>query len=159
MATPAILLTLLLAPWVAARLAGAAPGSRAAAARWGLTAVFAFTAVGHFVQTEAMAAMIPPFVPWRREIVLASGVLEIALAVALAVPRLRRPAGWAAVALLLGFLPINVWAAWNRVPMGGHAWGPAYLLVRVPLQLVLLAWTVRWFLRQEPLAAAQRPAE
>jgi hypothetical protein len=32
--------------------------------------------------------------------------------------------------------------------MGGHAWGPAYLLVRVPLQLAVLLWVYRFVLRQ-----------
>jgi hypothetical protein len=33
--------------------------------------------------------------------------------------------------------------------MGGHAWGPVYLLLRAPLQLAILLW-VYWFtLRRE----------
>ena len=32
----------------------------------------------------------------------------------------------------------------RRVDMGGHNLGPMYLLVRVPLQLILIGW-VYWF--------------
>lgn len=38
----------------------------------------------------------------------------------------------------------NIYAAVNHVPMGDHAWGPVYLLIRVPLQLILIFWTY-WF--------------
>ena len=32
------------------------------------------------------------------------------------------------------------YAALQHVPMGGHAWGPVYLLVRAPLQIFVLWW-------------------
>jgi uncharacterized membrane protein len=95
-----------------------------------------------------MAAMLPPWIPARVPLVLVTGVLELAVAAAFFVPRTRRAAGWAAAALLVLFLPVNVYAAVQHVPMGGHAWGPAYLLVRVPLQLAVLLWVYRFVLRQ-----------
>jgi uncharacterized membrane protein len=70
--------------------------------------------------------------------------LELAIAAGFLIPRYRRLAGWAAAAVLVLFFPANVYAAMNHVPMGGHAWGPAYLLIRAPLQAVILLW-VYWF--------------
>ena len=46
--------------------------------------------------------------------------------------------------MLLFLLPINIYAAIMYVPMGGHGWGPIYLLIRVPLQLLLMVWTYRF---------------
>jgi len=103
-----------------------------------------FTGAGHFLMTEKMAEMLPPGMPARVELVYATGVLELVLAVAVLEPRLRRYVGWLLIASLLGFLPVNVYAALERVDMGGHAWGPIYLLIRVPLQLILIAW-IWWF--------------
>jgi uncharacterized membrane protein len=37
-----------------------------------------------------------------------------------------------------------VYAAINRVEMGGHGAGPMYLLVRAPFQLLLIGWAY-WF--------------
>ena len=37
-----------------------------------------------------------------------------------------------------------VYSTVNHVPMGGHAWGPVYLLIRAPLQAIILFW-VYWF--------------
>ncbi|VTU36574.1 putative membrane protein [Variovorax sp. PBL-H6] len=47
---------------------------------------------------------------------------------------------WAAAIVLVAFFPANVYAALQHVPMGGHAWGPIYLLVRAPLQIFILWW-------------------
>ena len=38
--------------------------------------------------------------------------------------------------------------------MGGHAWGPRYLLFRVPLQSLILAW-VYWFTIRSPVPAGR----
>jgi uncharacterized membrane protein len=51
---------------------------------------------------------------------------------------------WVAAAILVLFFPANIYAAINQVPMGGHAWGPEYLLIRAPLQVAILFW-VYWF--------------
>jgi uncharacterized membrane protein len=74
-----------------------------------------------------------------------SGVTEIAAALLILVPMLRLAVGWLLIAMLLGFLPVNVYAAFIHAPMGGHAWGPVYLLIRVPVQAVIVAW-VWWFM-------------
>jgi hypothetical protein len=52
----------------------------------GLVMVFLFTASGHFLSTQAMAEMLPPFVPARVPLVYLTGLLEIALALGLALP-------------------------------------------------------------------------
>jgi uncharacterized membrane protein len=110
----------------------------------GLVLTFLFTASGHFVQPEPMAEMLPPFVPARLPLIYLSGVLEIALALGIAFPPTRRLAGLAAIAVLVAFFPANVYAALAHVEMGGHAWGPVYLLIRAPLQALLIGWTW-WF--------------
>jgi uncharacterized membrane protein len=77
-------------------------------------------------------------------LVYATGVLEVAIALGFFIPRSRRFAGWVAAAVLVLLFPANIYAAVNHVPMGGHAWGPVYLLIRAPLQAVILLW-VYWF--------------
>ncbi|AOS78559.1 MULTISPECIES: DoxX family protein [Hydrogenophaga] len=147
MTTPILLLILLTAPYLFARLlasAGRSGPDPNAAAAVGLGLVFLFTASGHFVQTEPMVQMLPAWVPGRVPLVYLTGVLEIAIAIGFFIPRLRRLAGLSAVAVLILFFPANIHAALNQVPMGGHAWGPVYLLVRAPVQLILVAWAW-WF--------------
>ena len=84
--------------------------------------------------------MLPDFVPLRPEVILLSGVLEIVLGGGLAWERTRRWAGILAVVFLLAILPSNIYAAFARIDVGGHAAGPVYLLFRVPLQMLFIAW-------------------
>jgi uncharacterized membrane protein len=121
--------------------------------RIALAAVVAFAASGHFVQTDGMSQMLPPWVPMRVPVILATGVLEIAIAAALLVPRLARPTGIFLIVYLVLIFPSNVYAALVRAPMGGHAMGPKYLWVRAPLQLLLIAWTWWFAVKRRPYAA------
>lgn len=91
-----------------------------------------------------MAQMLPPWVPERTLLVYLTGGLEFAIAVGFLVPKSRRFAGWVAAIVLIAFFPANIYAAINRIPMGGHAWGPVYLLIRAPLQAFILYWVYRF---------------
>jgi uncharacterized membrane protein len=147
MTAPIVMLVLMTAPYLVVRAFSAVTrrdlDARAAAAA-GAGILFVFTSFGHFVQTEPMTQMLPPWVPARVLFVSLTGILELAIAVGFLVPRTRRFAGWAAAAVLVLFFPANIYAAVNHIPMGGHAWGPVYLLIRAPLQAVILLW-VYWF--------------
>ena len=116
----------------------------------GVTLVFCFTSLGHFVETKPMAAMLPTWVPGRFPLVYITGVIELVAAFAILVPRLRRVVGWGLILMLLLLLPVNVYAAVQRVGMGGHQWGPAYLLIRVPLQAILIGWIWWYAIRPQP---------
>jgi uncharacterized membrane protein len=147
MTTIIIMLVLMLGPYAAARALSAVTGREIdlhRAAALGLALLFAFTGIGHFLQTEPMAQMLPPWIPGRTFLVYATGVLEFAIAVGFFMPSTRRLTGWSAAAALVLFFPANIYAAFHHVPMGGHVEGPAYLLIRAPLQLIILYW-VYWF--------------
>lgn len=121
----------------------------AAAGRIGIAAVFAFTALGHFVKRDAMAAMLPASMPGRPAIIVLSGVLEAFLAVLVLMPTYSKAAGIALCIFLVLVTPVNVYAAIKKVDFGGHAAGPKYLLLRLPLQFVLLGWTYWFAVRHE----------
>ncbi|MEM7704981.1 MAG: hypothetical protein AAF358_05480 [Pseudomonadota bacterium] len=116
------------------------PGIRAA--RVALAAMFVLTGVAHFVSTEAMVQMLPPFMPGRVTAVYVTGVIEL-IAAALLLSRVARPMpwlGWALAAFLLALLPANIYSAVAQVGLGGH--GTAYLWFRVPLQLFFIGWAL-----------------
>jgi uncharacterized membrane protein len=123
--------------------------------RISLALLFLFTGLGHFVNPEPMAAMLPPWVPSRVPLIYATGLLEWAGAIGLLVPRYARMAGLCLMTFLIAVFPANVFAALHHVGMGGHDAGPAYLLVRGPFQVALMWWTYRAAVRapsveQEP---------
>lgn len=154
------LVVILVVPYALLSLAGRFSASldldRRTRARVALSIFFAFTAVGHFIKTEAMVAMLPPWVPGRHQLVYVTGVLELLGAIGIWIPRFRRAAGLCLILMLIGLLPANIYAAFERVPFGGHELGPVYLLARVPVQLLLIAWTYyateqAWLRRRSPL--------
>src|SRR5262245_46382475 len=106
--------------------------------RFGLTLVFAFTALGHFVKTDAMAEMLPPSISGRRALILASGIFELLVAMLLLGWPKSRLLGLSIIGFLVAIFPANVYAAVQRIPFGGHSAGPIYLLIRAPVQLLLI---------------------
>jgi uncharacterized membrane protein len=127
------------------------------AAAIGLGLVFIFTGIGHFTQTELMAQMLPPWAPARVILIYLTGVLEFAIAKGFFTPKFRRFTGWVAGVLLALSFPAHSYTAIHHVPMGGHAWGPAYLLIRTPLQALMLFW-VYWFTIRQPGPALHEDA-
>ncbi len=117
-------------------------------ARVGLTLFFLFTALGHFIRTDQMAQMLPPSVPYRVELIHLTGIFEILGALGVWILRLRKIVGVLLIIMLIGILPSNIYAALARVEFGGHGNGPAYLLIRVPFQLLVIWWTYLSTLRQ-----------
>src|ERR671914_191756 len=62
-------------------------------ARLGLSIFLCFTAVGHFIRTDEMPAMLPPWVPYRALIIYLTGVLELTGAIGVWLPGLTRLTG------------------------------------------------------------------
>jgi uncharacterized membrane protein len=147
MTTPIVMLVLMLGPYLLVRLLSLVmqrdyDAQRAAAI--GLALLFVFTGIGHFIDTESMAQMLPPWIPERVLLVYLSGFCEFAIGAGFLMEGSRRFTGWVASLMLVLFFPVNVYAALNHIPMGGHAWGSAYLLIRAPLQAIILFW-IYWF--------------
>jgi len=93
MSTVIIILILLTAPYLLARLLQPVRGravDTAGAGAIGLGVVFLFTAFGHFALTEPMVQMLPAWVPQRELLVYVTGLLETAIAIGLFLPRLGR---------------------------------------------------------------------
>jgi uncharacterized membrane protein len=95
----------------------------------------------HLARPEVYEPLMPAWLPAHREVILASGVAELACAVGMALPRTRRVSGWASVALLLGVWPGNLKMALdsNRsrsTAFKALAWG------RLPLQVPMIAAAV-----------------
>ena len=107
-----------------------------------LAVFFAASGVAHFTHTDAFAAIVPPPLPFKRGIVLATGVMELGFAVGLLVPKWRRVTGWLLAAYLLAVLPANVFMALEGMPLGALE-SRAALWGRVALQFPLIG-VVLW---------------
>ena len=126
------------------------------AGRGALVIMFLFTGVSHFTSMKYdFAAMIPPPLPNELWVIYATGVLEIAGAIGLLIPRTRKLAGVCLAMYLVAVFPANVYAALNEVPLRGEA--PAPLWVRTLMQLLYIGM-VWWTSIKEP-ASVQRVGE
>ncbi|GAC1310455.1 MAG: DoxX family protein [Vulcanimicrobiaceae bacterium] len=93
----------------------------------------------HFKSPATYEAIVPPFLPAHRTLVLASGFFEILGGVGVCIARTRRVAGLGLIALLIAVFPANVYMAVDAARFGKLA--PAPLLYgRLPLQALLIFW-------------------
>ncbi|MDO5106254.1 hypothetical protein [Capnocytophaga sp.] len=112
--------------------------------RVALSALFLFTAMGHFFFTDGMAMMIPDFVPYRVEIVIVTGFLEVLFAIGILLAKTRKITGWSIIAFLILVLPANVYASLHNIDYQSATStgnGLGYLWFRIPMQLFLIFWT------------------
>jgi len=109
-------------------------------ASWGLGLAFIFFFIGHFAKTEGMIEMLPSWIPFRFELVYLTGILELLIGIALFIPNYQVVASKIAIVVFVAFFPANIYAALNSVGLGGHQWGVVYLLIRGPLQIILILW-------------------
>ena len=106
----------------------------------GLIIVFLFIALGHFVRTEGMIVMLPGRIPCKASLIYLGGAWEILIAIDLFSGAYRQAALVSAVVRLTLIFSVNIYAAVNFTGFGGHQWGPVYLIIRWPLQALLIAW-------------------
>jgi uncharacterized membrane protein len=118
------------------------------ASRGALVIMFLFTGASHFTSTKYdFAAMIPAPLTGDLWVIYLSGVLEIAGAIGLLIPRTRKVAGICLVLLLAAVFPANVNAALNEIPLRGEP--PTPLWLRAPMQLLFIGM-VWWTSIKEP---------
>jgi len=113
------------------------------AGRIAMAVMLSFTAIGHFIFTEGMTAMIPDFFPFKRELVYATGILEIIFAIGLLIPKIQLKTGWVLILFFIAILPANIKASLENInyqtgELDGN--GLEYLWFRIPLQILFIAW-------------------
>jgi uncharacterized membrane protein len=109
-----------------------------------LAAFFVGAGVMHFVVPEAYVRIVPPALPAPSLLVLLSGIAEILGGFGLLLPFTRRAAAWGLVLLLLAVFPANIYTAVAHVPFPG-IFGQSWVQwLRLPLQIPLILWTLRY---------------
>jgi uncharacterized membrane protein len=113
------------------------------AGRGASAGMFIFTGATHFSSMKHdYAAMIPEPLPKSLRLIYLTGLLQIAGAIGLLIPPLRRLAGIGLAGQLVAMFPANAYAAREGIPFRGRP--PTPLPVRAPLQLAFIAavwWT------------------
>lgn len=123
------------------RGAGQVPAAGPAEHR-ALAGMLLVSGVGHLVRPRPFDSIVPRWLPpSRRFWTVVSGLAEIVTGLLLVRPQTRRAGGLAAAGLFVAVFPANVWMAW----LWRHKPWPYVVasLVRLPLQVPLVAWGLR----------------
>ncbi|TGK29528.1 motility protein [Leptospira gomenensis] len=110
-----------------------------------MSAFYVFAGINHFLNPSFYLRMMPPYLPAHNWLNWISGCAEIVLGAALLFPSARKLASYGVILLLILVFPANVYmlqAALSGENFGVPLWG---LFVRLPFQLVFIAWA--WFVR------------
>lgn len=109
-----------------------------------LLAVFWIAAgVNHFLDPDFYVNIMPDYMPLHRELVLLSGVTEIAAGLMVAIPALTRWGAWFCIVHLLIFFTVHIDMVvhadkFPEVPI-------TVLWFRLPLQVLFILWA-GWFI-------------
>ena len=125
---------------------------------WIMAVFYVLAGVNHFIKPGFYLPMMPDYLPGHMALIYASGVAEVALGVALLMPRLRALAAWGVIALLVAVFPANLYVAMNEIPLIGP--DPVWNWVRLPFQGLFIAWAW-WYTRPDAprrVARAGAPA-
>lgn len=105
-----------------------------------LAVLFTLAGTLHFTHPRFYLAIMPPYLPWHRELIYISGAAEIAGGLAALSPQLRPWARWWLIALLVAVFPANVHTTIHPEQVRGLDVSPVVLWARLPLQAVFIAW-------------------
>lgn len=105
-----------------------------------LALLFVTAGVLHFLRPSPFVQIVPPYLPYPLALVYISGVCELIGGFGILVPWLRRIAGLGLIALLIAVFPANLHMALGDVRVEGVEIPSLLLWLRVPFQLVLIAW-------------------
>lgn len=100
--------------------------------------IYTVAGLNHFRSPKLYERIIPPYFSNPKLLNIISGFAEIALGIALMIPMLSNYAAWGIIALLIAVFPTHVYMYQNE--KAGMKLPKLVLLLRMPLQLVLMYW-------------------
>ncbi|KAF2079190.1 DoxX family protein [Flavobacterium sharifuzzamanii] len=112
------------------------------AGRVAISVMLVFTAIGHFVFAKGMAMMIS-FLPFANAIVFITGIIELIAAIGLLLPKTKILTGKLLILFFILLLPANIYAASHNINLQNADYtgkGLSYLWIRIPMQLLFIAW-------------------
>ena len=116
--------------------------------RASLAATLIVTGIAHFTSTDVLVETMPEFIPWKREIVYLTGVIEFLAVLGLLVGRLSKITAVSLIIFFVAILPANIIGSLKQVDFGGMGNGAIYLLFRIPLQLLFIFWAYYFGVRR-----------
>jgi uncharacterized membrane protein len=126
------------------------PGLAKTLLKYPFAALFIGSGILHFTNSQMYLRLMPPAIPYHREIVALSGIIEGTLGALLLFPRTEKWAAWALIPTLIAIFPANIYAALTAGTPNEAMSGVPVLLawLRLPIQPLLVAWAW-WYTKEQ----------
>ncbi|WP_396594266.1 DoxX family protein [Brevundimonas sp. R86498] len=111
-------------------------------ARWILIAAYLAAGILHVLAPAPFLGITPGWVPFAPTVILITGLAEIAGAIGLIIPRLRRAAGLGLALYAACVFPANIQHAINDLTLADPQLGWAYHGPRLLFQPVIVWWAL-----------------
>ncbi|MCA1623659.1 MAG: DoxX family protein [Acidobacteria bacterium] len=115
--------------------------------RAALAVMLIVTGITHFTGTDLMVEMMPDFLPYKKDIVYLTGILELLAVVGLLINKTSKLTVVMLIIYFIAVLPANIIGSLKQVNLGGMESGAVYLWFRVPLQIFFIFWTYYFGIR------------
>ena len=105
---------------------------------------FMYTLAGiyHFVKPKLYLMIMPPFIPFKKQVNWITGLAELVLGLLLLIPSFKSIAALGIIILLIAVYPANIYhIIQNRKKTILPEWT---LWVRLPLQFLLIYWAYQY---------------
>tara|TARA_S200000501_G_scaffold350797_1_gene368135 strand:+ start:3215 stop:3658 length:444 start_codon:yes stop_codon:yes gene_type:complete len=92
----------------------------------------------HIINPDFFIAIVPPYLIFKKEIVLISGVIEIILSICLLFEKTRKIGSWGIILLLIAVFPANIYLYISEIPRETLNISKNQALIRLPFQIPLI---------------------
>ncbi|MCX7549285.1 MauE/DoxX family redox-associated membrane protein [Xanthomarina sp. F2636L] len=103
-----------------------------------MAAIYVFAGIMHFIKPKMYMRIMPKYLPNHKFLVLLSGIAEIVLGFGLLFNQTRDLAVYGVIAMLTVFLLVHFYMLSSE--KAGAGIPKTILILRLPLQFVLMAW-------------------
>ena len=103
-----------------------------------MSLLYIIIGIKHFIDPEFFIAIVPPNIPFKKEVVLISGLIEILLGILLLFNHTRKFASWGIILLLISVFPANIYLYISESPREILVITKNQALLRMPFQIPLI---------------------
>ena len=100
-------------------------------------------------------SIVPPFISFKKEVVLISGLLEIILGLFLLFKKTRRLSAYGIIILLIAVFPANIYLFISETPRITLGISQEQALIRMPFQIPLILIAFSWFIYSKTIFGFQ----
>lgn len=107
-----------------------------------MAVLYILAGINHFISPKLYEKVIPPFIPYKKNVNEIIGFLCALLGVYIFIPIFTEYALWGIICYLIVVLPSNLFMITNdEASLGIPKW---ILYMRIPLQFVLIYWAYQY---------------